>query len=50
MILNKEHFKNKEKVKLIKNGMNNLRTKVNFDHLSHIRFLSACIVLPKVAK
>jgi len=25
MILNKEHLKNKEEIKLIKNGMNNLR-------------------------
>lgn len=38
MILNKVHYQNKEEIRKIKNGMNNLRTKYNFEHLKHIEF------------
>jgi hypothetical protein len=38
MILNKVHYENKEEIKIIKNGMNNLRSYYSFEHLKHINF------------
>ncbi len=38
MILNDQHFINKEEIKKLKNGMNSLRTYYNFDYLKHIHF------------